>query len=73
MANKIFNNERPSNIKPETVFYGKITSGGTFPEPKFTQGSYHNDNMDYGNKNTQIMRDSNITAGRTRKSGINFR
>ena len=73
MPNSIFNNEQPSNIKPETVFYGKMTSEGTTPQPKFTQGVIKNDHIDYGNQYTQKISSSNTTTARTRRGGIMYR
>ena len=70
MPNKIFNNEHKSNIKPESMFYGKMNSSGILPGPKFTTGLVKNQNIDYGNQWTQKISDSNTTVGGTRKSGI---
>ena len=68
--NKVFNNEHPSNIKPESVFYGKMTSSGTTPMPKFTTGAFRNQFIDYGNQYTQVIRGSNTTKASTSKSGL---
>lgn len=73
MPNKIFNNEHPSNIKPESVFYGKMNGSGSIPGPKFTSGLVKNKNIDYGNQWTQNISSSNTTTGGTRKTGIMFR
>lgn len=73
MPNKIFNNERPSNIKPESVFYGKMTSGGSNPMQNFTNGMSINQNIDYGNQYTQKISDSNTTIPKTRKNGLMYR
>lgn len=65
MGNKVFNNEHKSNIGLETAFYGKMTSAGTTPMPKFTTGVIANQHIDYGNTYTQKISDSNTTAART--------
>ena len=70
MGNKVFNNEHPSNIKPESVFYGKMTSSGTTPMPKFTTGTIRNENIDYGNQWTQKISSANTTTASTKKTGI---
>lgn len=73
MSNKIFNNERPSNIKPESMFYGKMTSGGSNPMQNFTNGMSINNHIDYGNSSTQVITNSNTTIPKTRKNGLMYR
>lgn len=71
-SNKIFNNERPSSIRPESVFYGKMTSDKSIPTPKFTDGEIRNPSIDYGNKWSQNIRSSQVVV-RDKKNGLNFR
>ena len=74
MPNQVFNNERPSSIKPESVFYGKMKSDDKKPSPdKFNTGMLMNQNIDYGNMWTQKIKDSNVTVKGSRKNGIMFR
>jgi len=73
MANKVFNNERPSSIRPESVFYGKIRSGEPLPKPSFNTGNNKNNNIDYGNKWTQKISNSNTTSAVSPKNGIMYR
>lgn len=73
MPNKVFNNEGPSNIKPESVFYGKMDSSGVRPGPSFKTGEgMKNPTIDYGNSWSQKIKTSQVVT-KTNKSGIMFR